>query len=122
MTLDVPHSRQAASLGHGAQGEAHRAGFEAAFLLTFDHGVDQSQVERLRGGDVLAARDHLERPRHADQAGQPLGAAAARQDAELDLGQAQPRVPVGDSEVAGHRHLETAAQRGAVNRRDERLG
>ena len=69
-----------------------------------------------------AAGDHLERPRYADQAGQALGAAAARQDAELDFRQAETRRCVRDAEVASHRHLQTAAQRGAVDGRHERLG
>ena len=122
VTLDVPHTGQAPSLRHGTQGEAERAGGEAAFLVAVRHRVDEPQFQRLVGGDVLTAGDHLERPRHTDQPRQPLSAAAARQDAQLDLGQAEPRFRVGHPEVAGHRHLEASAQGRAVDGGHERLG
>ena len=51
-----------------------------------------------------------------------MSAAAARQDAELDLGQSEPRFRVGHPEVAGHRHLEASAQGRAVDGGHERLG
>ena len=54
----------------------------------------------------------------ADQAGQPLGAAAARDDAEQDLGLPKARLLAGDAEVAGQRELAAAAEREAGDRRD----
>ena len=122
VALDVADPGQAAALGHGAERETERADSQARVYQAIDDAVDQAKVQRFGGGDVLTAGDHFKRSRYADQAGQALGAAAARQDAELDLGQAEPRFLVGDPEVAGHRHLQSAAQRGTVNRRDERLG
>ena len=122
VALDVPHPRQAPALGHGAERETECTDRQACALQAVDDAVDQAQVERFSGGDVLAAGDHLERPRHADQAGQALGAAAARQDAELDFRQAETRPRIGDPEVAGHRHLQSAAQRRAVDGCHERLG
>ena len=121
VTLDVPHPGQAPSLRHGTEGEAERAGGEAAFLLAARYRVDEPQFQCLGGGDVLAAGDHLERPRHTDQPRQSLSAAAARQDAELDLGQSEPRFRVGHPEVAGHRHLEASAQGRTVDGGHERL-
>jgi hypothetical protein len=48
-----------------------------------------------------------------------LGAAGAGKEADLDLGQAEPRLWVigGDAAVTGERELESAAHRGAVERR-----
>ena len=53
-----------------------------------------------------------------DQAGQPLGAAAARDDAEQDLGLAEPRLLAGDAEVARQRQLAAAAEREPGDGRD----
>ena len=74
-----------------------------------------------RGADRVAGDDHPQRLFRADQARQALGPAGAGQQAELDLGQADPRRRRGDPEMAGERHLEAAAQRRAVQRRDDRL-
>src|SRR3546814_4731792 len=41
--------------------------------------------------------------------------------AERHLGEADPRIRGGDAHVAGERELEAAAERRAVQRRDERL-
>ena len=87
----------------------------------FDDFLDQAVLERLGGADRIAADDHLDRELGTDRARQPLGAAGARQQAELDLGQAQPGVLGGDAEMAGERDFEAAAERGAVNRGDDRL-
>jgi hypothetical protein len=84
--------------------------------------VDQADLERLVGPDRIAAHDHRERLRHADHAGQALRPARAGQDAELDLGQAEARGLRAHPIVAGERHLEAAAERGAVDRRHHRLG
>ena len=57
----------------------------------------------------------------ADEAGKPLRAAAAGNEAELDLGLTDLRVLGGDADVAAHRELEAAAEAEPVDRRDERL-
>ena len=74
-----------------------------------------------RGGNRLAVGAHLQRERGAAQARQPLRAAGAGNDAEQHFGLADLGAGDGDAVVAGHRELETAAERVAVNRRDERL-
>ena len=56
-----------------------------------------------------------------DRARQALRAAGARQQAELHLGQAQPRFLDRDAEMTGERDLEAAAERRAVDRGHDRL-
>ncbi|MNN57660.1 hypothetical protein D3C81_1726580 [compost metagenome] len=69
-----------------------------------------------------AVGDHFERPFRADQTGQALRAAGARQQAEMDFGQAAFRAARGNAVVAHQRHLQSAAERGAVDGGDHRLG
>ncbi|MNQ90315.1 hypothetical protein D3C85_1056510 [compost metagenome] len=57
----------------------------------------------------------------ADGAGQALGAAGARQGADLDLRLAEARVVGGDEQVAHHRQFAATAQGQAAHRRDHRL-
>ena len=85
--------------------------------------VHQAQLLRFRGGDVAAFEQERQRLRHADQARHALRAAAARQQADLDLGQADEglRVVGHDAVMAGEAQLEAAAEREAVDRGDERL-
>ena len=56
-----------------------------------------------------------------DQAQRPLGAAAARDHAEPDLGERELRAERRDAEVAGHRQLEAGAHREAVDGGDDGL-
>ena len=93
----------------------------AARGRTFDDFLDQAVLQRLRGADRIAADDHLDREFRADRARQALRAAGTRQQAELHFGQAEPGVLGGDAEMAAERDLEAAAERGAVNRGDDRL-
>ena len=69
----------------------------------------------------VAGDDELQRPFRPDQARQALRAAGARQEAELDLGQADAGAGRGDAVMAAERELEAAAERRAVDRRDDRL-
>ena len=86
-------------------------------------GVDQ--VERL--GLVDRDRIALEQDRHRvlrrHQARHALGAAGAREQADLDFGQAEASFGIfsRDAIVAGQRHLETAAERQPVDRGRPRL-
>ena len=70
----------------------------------------------------LAAQDHLDRPRGADQPRQSLGAARARDQPQLHLGQPELRVCAGDSVVRGQRELEAAAETATGDRGDDGLG
>ena len=64
----------------------------------------------------------VERLLDADQPRQPLRAFGAGDDAEVHFGLAQLRVGDGHAVVAGHGHLEAAAERRAVDRHHDRLG
>src|SRR5690606_38260258 len=57
----------------------------------------------------------------SDRAGEPLRAAHARPDAELDFGLAELRAVCRDDEIGHHRQLAPAAEREAVDRRYPRL-
>ena len=85
--------------------------------------VDQPGGGALGGVDEGARGDELQGLLDADRARQPLRAAGARDDAELDLGQAQLAHVLGrDAVVAAERQLQPAAQRRAVDGRHHRLG
>ncbi|MNT61074.1 hypothetical protein D3C72_1986920 [compost metagenome] len=83
------------------------------------------QAERLgaRCRQRRACRHHLQRVLRIGQARHALGAAGAREDADLDFRQRDlDRLGVGgDAAVAGERKLEGAAHAGAVDRRHPRL-
>ena len=64
---------------------------------------------------------HFHRLRLADEAGQPLRAAGAGDDAELDLGLAEFGGVGGEDEIAHHREFAAAAEREARHRGDDRL-
>ena len=80
----------------------------------------QPQLVGLVRGDRVAGQVHLERLGLADQPRQPLRAAEAGDDPEVDLGLAERRRLGGDPEVAGHRELAAAAERQRVDGRDRR--
>ena len=85
--------------------------------------VDQARGRALGRVDEGARGDQLQRLLDADGARQPLRAAGTRNDAELDLGQAELAHVLGrDAVVAAERQLQPAAQRRAVDRRHHRLG
>src|SRR5262245_63147497 len=71
--------------------------------------------------DGLAGQNELERAAFSDQARQPLRAAAAGKQSQLDLGLAELRVLDGDADGARHCRLATAAQCKAIDGRDHRL-
>ena len=89
--------------------------------LPGDDLVDDAERLGLRRRHVAAGDDHLHRRLRADQARQALRAAAARQDADQHLGQADLGARHGDPVVAGERMLEPAAERVAVDRSHHRL-
>jgi len=105
-------------LRHDAARERHRRRGEIAL----DDGVDQAGLERLCDRHRIAREYHRHRLVEADEARQPLGAAGARDQAELDLGQPQPRARRRHPEMAAERDFEAAAERRAVQGGDHRLG
>src|SRR5438309_1534984 len=84
--------------------------------------VDDAELVRALGRDRLPAEVHLHRHVFAGGARPALGAAGARDDAQIDLGLAEARAVAGDHEVTHQRHLAAASQGVAVDRRDQRLG
>ncbi len=114
---DIAGATGAALFVQAAFGVAQGGGFEIAVA----HGVDESHLQRLRRTHRRAREKHPERIAHAHDARETLGAARARDDAEVDLGKAEPRTAVRNPVVTGQRGLEAAAERGAVHRRDHRL-
>jgi len=113
----IADDRQRPAFGDDAAGECDRIGGE----VTFDDFVDDPIRQRLAGPDRIAGDDHLQRFFRSHQAWQPLRAAGARQQAELDLGQADLRCSDGHPEMTSKRQLEPAAQRGPVHCSDHRL-
>ena len=101
-----------------AASAAARSRARSSTCLGGDDLVDEADGQRLVGPHLPAGEDQVLGSARADQAGQPLRAAAARDDAEQDLGLAEPGLLAGDAEVAGQRQLATAAEREAGDRRD----
>ena len=89
---------QRALLGQHLAGERDRAGDQIAL----DDLVDQAGRERVLRRDRIARQDHRQRLLDADEARQALRAAGARNEPELDLGQAEPRAGRRDAEMAAH--------------------
>ena len=113
----APHEPQRPPLPYDAACEIDRSRGQVAF----DDLVYDSIPACLGRADRLAGDDHLQRLLRSDETRQPLRAARPGQKAELDFGQADARPRRRDAEVASERQLEAAAQRGAVQRRDDRL-
>src|SRR5258706_5425386 len=86
-----------------------------------DRLLDQTPLRGAAPGDWLAAHDHEPRAPGSDGAWQALRAAPAGQDADADLGQADPRVLSRDADVARECALQPAAHTEAVDRDDDRL-
>ena len=86
-----------------------------------EHGLDEPDALGLRRVDDPRRQDDLRGAAGADQAGEPLGAAAAGDDADRDLGLAEVGRRGGDAQRAREAELAPAAPRLAVDRRDDRL-
>ena len=110
-----PGERQV--LRHGAGGEGDGRGAQRGDV-TVDHLVDEPRLEGFGGADVATRRHHLEGLRDAGEARETLRAAAAGEQAEIDLGKAELRRGHGDAIVGGEGGFEATAERGAVDRGD----
>src|SRR6185369_10251369 len=88
--------------------------------LGLDDLVDEADGRGLVRADHLSGEDQLHRLALADEPGQPLRAAAAGDDAEVDLGLPELRLLRGDPDVTRERELAPAAEAEAVDRRDDR--
>ena len=106
------HARRSASAVFSASSSRSAAGTTLR---------DQARALGLGGVHHPAGQAHFHRLGLADRARQPLRAAHARRDAELDLRLAELGGVGGDDEVGHHRHFAAAAQREAGDRGDPRL-
>jgi hypothetical protein len=79
------------------------------------------EAERVGCGcvDHIAGKNHFHRFAFTDEFGQPLGAAAAGDDAEVDLGLAKAGLFAGDADVACECDLAAAAETKTVDHRDD---
>ena len=82
--------------------------------------VDEPEPQRLLGVEAAAGQHQLHRPLLADHAREALGAAAAGDDPERDLGLAELGRLGGDDHVAEQRQLAAAAEREARDGGDQR--
>ena len=86
-----------------------------------DHAVDQADAFGLLGAQQAPGEHQLQRAREADGAAQEVGAAVARDQADLDEGGPELGVARRDPQVAHAREVEAGADRRAVDRGDDRL-
>ena len=86
--------------------------------------VHQAELARLRGPDRVPGQDEVEGGLDADEPRQPLGAAGAREEAELHLGEPElgPGRVRGHPAPAGQRPFQAPAEAGPVDGGDHRLG
>ena len=84
--------------------------------------VDQADAVGLLGLDRAAGEDQLQRPAHANHAGEALGAAVDEGHAPAALEESEGRLRGGDPHVAPERQLHPTRQAPAVDRGDRRLG
>jgi len=85
-----------------------------------DHLIDQPVLQRLPGGERLAAEHHPAHDLGAEAAHQALRAGPARDHAERGLRHADPDMTFGDADIGGSSQFQAAAQRMAVDRGDDR--
>ena len=85
------------------------------------HLVDQPDPLRLLGAEEAAGQQEPHRDLERQLARQPVDAAGAGEQADARLGQPEAGVVGGDDDVARERHLQSAADGDAVDRRDHRL-
>ena len=114
----VAHFLERRLLGDQPPREGERGFVQFAFLGEL---VDDAPFLRLARAEGRAGENDVERLLDADEARQPLRAAGAGNEAELDFRQAAFRRGDGDAVMGGQRHLEPAAERRPVQRGDDRL-
>jgi hypothetical protein len=85
------------------------------------HLVHQPHPQRLGGRDRLAGEDHAHRDLERDVPGKPMHPARGGHEPDARLGQPEGRMLGGHDDVARERDLEAAAEREAVDGRDDGL-
>ncbi len=110
-----------ARLAHWFAGHLFRERNRACQQLALDEPVDNSELQRVVRFDGISVRTHLDGLGHARQPRQTLRAGRAGNNPELYFRLADLRAGNRHAIVSGHRQLQTAAERGAVNGHDHRL-
>src|SRR3546814_8120552 len=88
--------------------------------VVFGEGIiHQAQAGGFRALEQLPAHQEFLRALRADQQRPDHGAAIARDEADLDMGVAEPRIIGHDAHVGEERERETETDRIAVDRRSE---
>ena len=90
--------------------------------IALNDGVDDTLALGLGRGDVATGDDGVERILGASEPRQALRAAGPGQDTEMHFGKADARARDGDAIVRAERRLQPAAERCAVQGRDDDLG
>ena len=93
-----------------------REGDGAGEQIAVDDLIDDAKFQGIRGADGIAHGAHFHCLRDSGQAGQALRSGGAGDDAEFHFGLADLRGRNRDAIMARHGGLESAAQRGAVDR------
>ena len=111
---------------HQPQGDGALRGEQGTRLARLlEHGVvdsvDEPDAQGFAGVDDAAREDQLLRHAQPAYAREPLSAAPAGNDPEVDLRLAELRVSRGVAEVAGERELAAAAESEPVHGGDRRL-
>ena len=96
-------------------GELAHEGLGLGKWLALDDAADEADGKRLLRLDHATAHHQFQRAGLADEPGQALGAAVARNQAQLDFRQAQPGLRHADPKGAGHRQFQPAAQGIAID-------
>ena len=109
-----------ASVGTVGQAAGERHGALHQFLVRPDL-VDEADARGLRRVDGVARPQQLQRLRRAHQPGQPVGAAGAGREPDLDVGLGETGGGPGEAQVHRQREIEAGTDGGAVDRRDHRL-
>src|SRR5262245_18421276 len=90
-------------------------------MLAWHDAADQPGRQRVPGIDEPTREDHVHRDDFAYSARQPLRAARAGHDTDVDLGLADLHVVAGDDDIAHHHEFTPTAEREARHGRDDRL-
>jgi hypothetical protein len=116
--LEVAHALERQFVGHHLVGQRPRR----RHRIAVDHVVEQRGAFELGRRDRRTRHDHVERRLQPDHPRQPLRAAGAGQQAELDFGQRDLRIGLRHAVVGAERQLQPAAHADTRDRSDHRLG
>jgi hypothetical protein len=106
---------------HRRRHELSRIAKRGLAKVAGNHLVDQPEVHRPLCRNRIAAGNEFQRSLNPDESRQALSAARTGQETQLDLGKPDPRTVERHAIVAGERNLQAAAERRAVQCRNNEL-